>query len=221
MRYYPIFADIKGRPCVVVGGGEVALRKAEGLISAGASVTVISPKLTAGLNKLVRAKKVLHIKRGYMRGDLAGAFLAISASDSRGVNKAVYAEASSLDILVNAADDPHRCNFIMPSVLRRGSLTIAVSTSGKSPLFAGTLREELEKVIGKEYEAFIEILGAARKKLLKNGVKNDKKESAIKAFVNSPIPLWIKLGDVKEINRFLQRHLGKGNTLSRLGVKIR
>ena len=184
----------------------MALREAEGLISAGASVTVISPKLTAGLNKLVRAKKVLHIKRGYMRGDLAGAFLAISASDSRGVNKAVYAEASSLDILVNAADDPHRCNFIMPSVLRRGSLTIAVSTSGKSPLFARTLREELEKVIGKEYEAFIEILGAARKKLLKNGVKNDKKESAIKAFVNSPIPLD-KTRNVKEINRFLQRHL--------------
>lgn len=221
MRYYPIFADIKGRPCVVIGGGEVALRKAEGLVSAGGSVTVISPKLTAGLNKLAQAKKVLYIKRGYVRGDLAGAFLVVSASDSRGVNKAVYAEASSLDILVNAADDPPHCNFIMPSVLRRGSLTIAISTSGKSPVFARTLREELEKVIGKEYEAFIDVLGAVRKKLLKNGVKSDKKESAIKAFVNSPIPLWIKLGDVKEINRFLQLHLGKGNTLSKLGVKIR
>jgi len=221
MRYYPIFADIKGRPCVVIGGGEVALRKAEGLVSAGASVTVISPTLTAGLKRLVRAKKAGHIKRGYMRGDLAGAFLVVSASDSSGVNNAVYAEASSLNILVNAVDDPNHCNFIAPSVFRRGSLTIAISTSGKSPVFARALREELEKVIGHEYEAFIDVLGAVRKKLLKKGVKSDKKESVIKAFVNSPLPLWIKLGDVKEINRFLQRHLGKGNTLSRLGVKIR
>ncbi|MBI5827708.1 MAG: bifunctional precorrin-2 dehydrogenase/sirohydrochlorin ferrochelatase [Deltaproteobacteria bacterium] len=220
MRYYPIFADIKGRPCVVIGGGEVALRKAEGLVSAGAQVTIISPGLNGGLKRLVGAKKARHIKRGYMRGDLAGAFLAVSASDSRGVNRAVFEEASSLDILVNVVDNPSLCNFIAPAVLNRGSLSIAVSTSGKSPLFARTLREGLEEAIGAEYAAFIEVLGAVRKNLLKKGVEGDKKERVIKAFVNSPLPLWIRIGDVKEINRFLQRHLGKGNTLSRLGVKI-
>lgn len=221
MRYYPIFADIKGRPCVVIGGGEVALRKAEGLASAGAQVTIISPRLNKGLKRLVGTKKARHVMRGYMRGDLAGAFLVVSASDSRGVNRAVFEEASSLDILVNVVDDPALCNFISPAVLNRGSLSIAVSTSGNSPLFARTLKEALGDAIGQEYAAFIEVLGAARKNLLKRGVEGDKKEKVIKAFVNSPLPLWIRDGDVKEINRFLQLHLGKGNTLSRLGVKIR
>lgn len=219
MRFYPAFLDIRGKWCIVVGGGEVAQRKVEPLLSAGAAVTVISPKLTKRLNQLKREGGIHHTRRGYREGDLQGAFLVISSSDSKEVNEAVYKEATGLGILINAVDDPAHCNFIVPSIVERGALTIAISTSGKSPLLAKTLRQAFENAIGREYGAFIEILGAVREKLLKKGVENDKKENVIKALINSHVPLWLREGNTREIDRFLQGLLGKGNTLSRLGVK--
>ncbi|MBI2400493.1 MAG: hypothetical protein HYV23_05475 [Deltaproteobacteria bacterium] len=109
----------------------------------------------------------------------------------------------------------------MPSVVDRGSLTVAISTSGKSPLLARRLREELEKIIGTEYETLVEIRGAARKKLLKTGLSRDKKESIIKDLVGSPLPDLIRAGDVRGINEVLREKLGKGYALSMLGIKIK
>ncbi|MBI5598421.1 MAG: bifunctional precorrin-2 dehydrogenase/sirohydrochlorin ferrochelatase [Deltaproteobacteria bacterium] len=219
--FYPIFLDIKDRPCVVIGGGKVAERKALSLLSAGARVTVISPRITRGLKSLVRVKKIRYIPRGYITGDLEGQWLAISAAGSKEVNRAIRAEVRRLKILLNVADNPDLCNFIVPSLVERGSLKIAVSTSGKSPYMSKTIRQLLEKSLPEELGAFIEILGAVRNKLLKERAKNDKKLRIYACFLNSPMLLWIREGSTGKVNRFLKENLGKGYSLSNLGIKLK
>lgn len=153
-RYYPVFLNLKGKKCVVVGGGRVAERKVLSLLESGADITVISPDLTKRLrkenvNRLNRVKgsggNLRHISREYKKGDLRNAFLVIAATDSMETNKKVSADAPNL---INVADAPLLCNFIAPSVARRGPLTIAISTSGVSPSIAKAIRKELEKLYG-------------------------------------------------------------------------
>lgn len=221
MRYYPVFLNIKNRPCIVVGGGAVAERKALGLLSAGALVTVVSPRTTKTLGELAKKGRIEHQKGRFTPAVLKGFFLVIAATDSKAVNAAVWTEAEKLSIPVNVVDDPAHCSFIMPSVVDRGALTVAISTSGKSPFLARKLREELEKIIGTEYETLVEILGAVRKKLLKTGLSRDKKESIIKDLVGSPLPGLIRAKDVRGINEALRARLGKGYSLSSLRIKIK
>lgn len=220
MGYYPVFVDIGSRPCTVVGGGAVAERKVKSLLSAGARVTVISPRLTRGLVELRKAGEIAHVKRGYEKGDLKGAFLVISASNSRRVNSSVYDEADREGTLVNVVDDPPRCNFIVPSVVNRGDLRVAISTSGRAPGLSKRMRKELEAYLGPEYGTYLEIVGAVRKKLLKNRAKSDKKERVIKTLTAAPLPGLIRTNSRREINRILKDALGPGWTLSRLGVKL-
>lgn len=221
MRYYPIFLDIKGRPCSVIGGGDVAERKVSSLLKAGAKITVVSPRLTEKIKKLALKGEIKHVKRSYRKGDLKGAFLVISASSVESVNRAVYEEAQRSGVLVNCVDDPERCNFIVPSVVDRGPLTIAIGTSGKSPLLAKTLRKDIGKAVGREYGTLTEILGAVRNKLLKNGVKNVKKERVINMLIKSPVRAWIKSGSWEEIDGFLMGLLGKGYSLTQLGIRLK
>ena len=140
MEYYPIFMDIKGKPCVVIGGGRVAERKVLSLLNAGAKVCVVSPRLTDGIKKLVRERRVKVIKRAYKQGDIDSAFLAYSATDKREINREIFKEAKGKGILLNVVDVPDMCNFIVPSVVERGDLLIAISTSGKSPALAKRIR---------------------------------------------------------------------------------
>ena len=221
MRYYPVCLDIKGRPCTVVGGGAVAERKVEGLVKAGAVVTVISPRATKRILSLARAGSVTHVRRGYRTGDLAGSALVVCASGSRAVNLAAHKEAAGVNIPVNVVDDPGRCSFIIPSVVDRGSLLVAISTSGKCPLLAKTLRKGLEKTLGPEYAPFVELLGAVRNKLLKNGANSVKKEEALAAIIASPIRGWLGSGRRKEVNAFLRDILGAGYSLGALGIRLK
>lgn len=221
MRYYPVFLDLKNKPCVVVGGGEVAFRKAESLLSAGAAVAVIAPKTGKDILALAKKGAIRLVKRGYKEGDLKGAFLVISATGSKEVNRAVYKDASKAGTLINVVDDPELCGFIVPSIIDRGNLLIAISTSGLSPLLAKALREELEGYIGEEYGEFVEVLGAVRRKLLKNGANRVKKEGVMKELVYSPIPLWLSSGEARKINSFLKKHVGVGYTLSKLGIRLK
>src|SRR3989337_3045598 len=144
MRYYPVFLDIAGKPVVVIGGGEVALRKVEGLLDAGARVTVVSPALHPGREPLGAAGKVRHIGRPYQPGDVEGYALVIVGTDDRSANEAVAREGKERGVWVNAVGDPPNCDFIMPGVVSRGGLLIPVSTSGGSPAMARKMREQME-----------------------------------------------------------------------------
>lgn len=160
--YYPVFLDLRGRLAVVVGGGSVAERKIETLIEYGADVTCIAPLVTPGLDALVAQGLITHEERGYVRGDLAGAFLVVCATDSTEVNRAVYQEAEGQGCLVNVVDVPELCNFIVPSIVKRGPLQIAISTGGAAPVVAKRMRKELERTYGEEWECYVRLLGQVR-----------------------------------------------------------
>ena len=147
MSYYAVCLDMTGRFTVVIGGGTVAERKVQGLLDAGAAVTVISPHLTEQLVRWEKKERIEHVARSYRPGDLAGYELAFVATDDPEINAAVFHEGKVRGLWVNAADDPAHCDFILPSVLRRGELMIAVSTGGKSGLEAFAQRRNWAGVI--------------------------------------------------------------------------
>jgi siroheme synthase-like protein len=160
-----MFLEVAGRPCVVVGGGPIAESKVNGLLAAGAEVTVVSPMVTDALADAVRAGRIGHRRRVYRDGDLIGVALAFVATGDVGVNAAVAAEGRRRGVWVNAADDPAHCDFILPAVLRRGALAIAVSTGGASPALARAIREELERHLGDDYAALVDVAGEVRRAL--------------------------------------------------------
>jgi precorrin-2 dehydrogenase / sirohydrochlorin ferrochelatase len=160
--YYPIFLDLTGRPVLVVGGGSVAEGKVEGLLAAGAHVTVVSPTVTPRLAGWVASGRIDHLARAYQAGDLAGRRLTLVATDDSTVTGAVAAEGRKRGIWVNAADEPARCDFILPAVIRRGRLAVAVSTGGASPAAARAIREELEGYLTEDHAILVEMAADAR-----------------------------------------------------------
>lgn len=167
MPYYPAFLDLKGRKCVVVGGGRVAERKANSLVKAGGDVVVVSPALTAGLLRKKQKGSIRHVCRAYRGGDLKGAFLAFSATDSGEENERVANEARRRGIPVNVADKPALCSFIIPSVVNRGPLVIAISTSGASPAMAKAIRLELESLYGPPFGRYLKRLADLRARAIR------------------------------------------------------
>ena len=162
MAHYPINLDLRGRKTVVVGGGSVAERKVSSLLEYGAQVTVVSPALTARLSEMAAAGLIQHTEGVYAPSALDGAFLVIAATDDREVNRAVYIESENRRIPVNVVDDPELCTFFASAVVRRGELTISVSTSGKGPALAQMIRNELECRYGPEYGELADLLGDLR-----------------------------------------------------------
>jgi precorrin-2 dehydrogenase / sirohydrochlorin ferrochelatase len=160
--YYPVYLDLVDRPCVVIGGGRVAERKVETLLKYGADVTVISPEVTPAIEEFVEADRVIVERRGYVRGDLTGAFVVICATDSEEINRAVYSEAEECGVLVNVVDVPPLCNFIVPSIVRRGGLQIAISTGGAAPAVAKRVRKRLQEEFGEEWGPYVALLGEVR-----------------------------------------------------------
>jgi siroheme synthase-like protein len=165
MSLFPIFVKLRGRLVVIVGGGEIAAGKIDGLLRAGANVRVVAPEVNAALRKLIGRGMVEWVAREFRVQDLAGATLAIAATSAPGVNAAVYREAEARGTLCNAVDDIENCHFYYGSIVQRGDLQIAISTNGKSPALAQRLRQELDQQFGPEYEVWLEWLGAARELL--------------------------------------------------------
>jgi siroheme synthase-like protein len=165
MSLFPIFVKLEGRLVVVVGGGEIAAGKIEGLLRAGARVRVIAPEVHALFAEPIRNRKIEWLPRKFAAGDLDGATLVIAATSVAGVNSSVFREAETRGILCNAVDDIENCHFYYGSIVQRGDLQIAISTNGKSPALAQRLRRELELQFGPEYEMWLEWLGAARELL--------------------------------------------------------
>ena len=162
---YPMFVELTGRRCVVIGGGAVAEGKVNGLLPVGAAVTVVSPVVSEALAAMARAGRIEHRRRRYRDGDLVDVALAFTATGDARVNAAVAAEGRRRGVWVNAADDPAHCDFILPAVVRRGALAIAVSTGGASPALARAVREEIERTIGGDYATLVDVAGDVRRAL--------------------------------------------------------
>jgi precorrin-2 dehydrogenase/sirohydrochlorin ferrochelatase len=165
MGYLPLFIELAGRLCIVIGGSEAAERRARALLDAGAVVTVVSPALSPALVALSERGEIRCIRRSYIHGDLSGAVLAYIAIKDAAMAQAAAEEAREAGIPVNVADRPKLCSFITPSVVKRGDLQIAISTGGASPALSRLLREELEARFGPEYAALVKLLGGARRYL--------------------------------------------------------
>ena len=169
-KYYPLFLDLADHPCLVVGGGPVAEGKVAGLLAAGARVTVVSPTVTARLAGWAAEGRLIYLAREYRVGDVDGQRLALVATDDAVVTRAVVADGRARSVLVNAADEPARCDFILPAVIRRGRLVVAVSTGGASPAAARAIREELESYLTEEHAALVDLAAEAREDLRRRGV---------------------------------------------------
>jgi precorrin-2 dehydrogenase / sirohydrochlorin ferrochelatase len=206
MGYYPIFLEMKDRRCVVIGGGAVAERKVEGLVAVGANVTVISPVITDGLRDLLTQGAIRHVAREYQASDRAGYDLVFVATDNSEINAAVFSEARSLRIWVNSADDPDHCDFILPAVIRRGDLTVAVSTGGASPAVARAIREELDEYFTADYARFIQIAGEVRRELREKSVSPP--ASAWNRALQGDFRRLIKEGRLVQAKELLLERLG-------------
>jgi precorrin-2 dehydrogenase/sirohydrochlorin ferrochelatase len=171
--YYPIFLNLRGKKCVVIGGGHVALRKVKMLLEGGANVFVISRTSHPEITKLSKRKTIHLIQRDYKAGDLKNAVITLACTDVKEVNRKVAVEAKKADVLVNVADDPERSDFITPSFFKRGNLMVAVSTAGVSPALARKIRTKLEKTFGEEYASLLSLIGEVRSTLKEKGYRVD------------------------------------------------
>lgn len=165
MSHYPVYLDLRNRPCFVIGGCGMAEEKVRGLLESRARVTVISPDLSEELNRMAAEGRIDWISRRFRRGDLRTACLVIVVGQPPAVTDAVWEETRGRNILVNTLDDVPHCDFIAPAIVRRGDLTVAISTGGKAPVMAVRLRQKLERELGEEHARFLELAGKVRKPL--------------------------------------------------------
>ena len=209
MRVYPVNILLEGKPCTVVGGGVVAARKVEGLLDAGALVTVISPDVCERILGLVEVGSVRWIKATWSRELADGAAIIVVATDDESANRRVAADARSLRIPVNVADMPEECDFILPSVFRRGSVTIAVGTGGLSPALSAHLSRKLQTLVGAEYGMAAEVLGKLRKVLEAKKVSARMRRDIFNELVKSGLAEALRDKDGTRANELLQNIVGK------------
>lgn len=210
MRYYPVNLDIENRRCLVVGGGSVGLRKVKTLIDCGAAVTVVSPRIDKTLLQLSNNRRITIHQRSYRASDLEGMFLVIGATDDPVLNRRIKSDADAVGKLCNIADCPEACNFILPSVVNRGDLIIAVSTCGKSPAFAKRLRQDLEKQFGPEYAPFLGLMGAIRSRLLRCKHEPEAYKQLFEQLIDNGLLDLVRSGNKEPIDALLLKVLGKG-----------
>ena len=168
--YYPVYLNLQGRRCVIIGGGGVAEGKIARLLESGAEIRVISPDATPGIQRMADAGAIQWEPRPYRPGDLAGAFIAIAATNLREVNRRIFDEAEARGIMLNAVDDPPNCSFIAPSIVQRGPVTVAISTGGASPALARKLRESLQESGDLAWADLANVMAAARARLRQKGM---------------------------------------------------
>jgi len=183
---------------VIIGGGIIAERKVVTLLEAGAVVRVVSPKLTDKLQELANNNSIEYISSDYQTQHLDSAFLVIAATNNREVNKAVFEEAKQRGMLVNVVDDPELCTFFAPAVVRRGDLTISVSTSGKSPSLSRRIREQLEASYGPEYGDFVQLLGEIRAEVIEQNLDYNESARAFREILNSEVLDMLAQGEYEK-----------------------
>ncbi|MFP5451640.1 MAG: bifunctional precorrin-2 dehydrogenase/sirohydrochlorin ferrochelatase [Thermoleophilia bacterium] len=194
--FYPMFVDIEGRRALVVGGGPVATEKVEKLLDHGAAVRLVSPDLTPELREMVRDGRIheLH-ERTYEPSDLDGCFMVIAATNLDAVNRMIWQDAEALNILCNVVDVPPMCNFIVPSIVRRGELAIAISTGGASPVVAKHIRRDLEATYGPEWEALVDLLREVRDELKVRYLDMPSRRVAVERLMETDVVQRLAAGD--------------------------
>ncbi len=216
MPYYPAFLDLHGKKVVIVGGGAVAQRKVDTLAEFGADLYLAARELTQGLREKVAQGSVRFLGTEFREPDLDGAMLVIAATDDTELNRRVSLAAKHRGVLVNAVDQPSECTFIVPSILRRGDLVVAVSTSGKSPALARRLRESLGEIFGPEYEPYLRLMGRLREEILSGSIAHAEGGEIFRDLVRSDLLDGIRTGQWERVTSTLNRILGTGYTISEI-----
>jgi precorrin-2 dehydrogenase/sirohydrochlorin ferrochelatase len=187
MDLFPIFLKLSARPCIVIGAGNLAESKIESLRAANARVTVIAPHARPRIEDMAASGEILWLQREYTPGDLAGAFLVVSATDNAAVNRAVFAEAEASNIICNCVDDPPFCDFYFPSVVRRGDLQIAISTAGASPALAQRLRKEINAQLPLDLGDWLTDLGNLRREVVAAEPLNEERKVILHALAQRDV----------------------------------
>jgi precorrin-2 dehydrogenase/sirohydrochlorin ferrochelatase len=219
MKYYPVYLNIQGRTCLVVGGGQVGTRKVLTLLKCSAKVRVISPEATPRLAELAEQGRIELIRRNYCSQDLDQIFLVIGATDDQALNQQIHKDAETMQRLCNIADQPALCNFVLPSIVNYGDLSIAISTAGKSPAFAKHLRRQLEGQFGPEHGRMLELMGAVRARLLAQEHAPEEHKPLFEQLINSGLLQMVKAEDQQQIDALLCKVLGPGYQYDQLMEK--
>ena len=206
-NYYPVLINLKDKKCIVIGGGKVAERKVNSLLASEAIVKVVSPSLTEGLYKLLKEDKINYVDREYKKGDLKGAYLAIGATSSSEINRMIYREGREVAIMVNIVDNPKLCDFIVPAVIRRGPLSITVSTGGKCPALARKIKKDISEIYGEEYGALTYLIGNFRERLKKEVLLEEDRKKILQKFLDYDISGLLKKGREKEVKKIMDKCL--------------
>ena len=217
MKHFPVFLSLTNKPCSVVGGGDVAERKVTSLLNAGADVTVIAPELTAQLAYLAKEGEIKHIARGYQEGDIDQAFLVVAATDNSEVNQAVAENAHQQHILINVVDNTDLCNYIVPSVLDRSPVTVAVSTGGASPVLARQLRTKLESMIPSSCGELASITEEYREKVKQKFASSAERKAFWENALKSTFAELVYAGQISEARRLLDKLLAEKITSAQMG----
>lgn len=199
--YYPVMLDIRGRPVTVIGGDRVAAEKAAALVGSGARVSVLCAEAGAQMLELAARGLVVLRQRAYEPGDLAGAFLVVAATTDQAQIEAIWCETQERGQPVNIVDAPRYCSFILPSILRRGRLTVAVSTEGASPALARGVRQHLEAHFSAAYETYIELAALARGHLRRQGVGYEARNAFFQRLQDSPLLALLEAGEQAQASR--------------------
>lgn len=207
-KYYPMMLNIENKKCLIVGGGDIAYRKILELIEYGANITVVSININEDIEVFVQNRLINYIQDRYHKAYLENTYIVIASTNDSKVNNDVFRDCSEKGILVNVVDDPKNCSFIVPSKIKRGDLTISISTNGKSPTLSRSIREDLERKYDEHYEVFVNILGDVRKEVIEKVKDSTKKKEIFNAIIKEDYLERLKLfGEEtvrKEINEFLK-----------------
>lgn len=210
-RYYAAFLDLRGRECLVVGGGEVGWRKVAGLLEGGARVTVVSPDAVAALRQLAETDQIRWLARDYERGDAGTYFLIIAATDDPAVQRAVFQDAGAAGRPCNVVDVPELCSFIVPALLHRGEVTVAVSTGGASPTLAQRIRDRIAACIGEEYGRMAALLRELRPRVHERWRDPERRRAVWSRLVDSRALELLRNGREMEAQRLTSKILEEGD----------
>ena len=202
--YYPIYIELEKKTVLVVGGGAVASRKVQTLLEYGALVKIVSPRIIPSLADMVDGDKCVWIQKEYSAEDIQDCVLVFSCTEKEEINARVAQDAKANNLLINVVDDPDKCSFIVPSILRRGSLTIAVSTAGSSPMVARQIREELEGFYGDEMKVYLDLLHNWRLEI-KNSLPMEKRQQFWEQVTGGLVLNHIKNGQLDQAEEVMKQ----------------